>query len=95
MCSLLSQDEGDIDRCPICCKKACLAEQCKASIVTTMCCNQAICCECVMVNAMRCKCCCDCQQVIVICPFCRQVTPLSAVALFLASKRCKNRLCGT
>lgn len=92
MASLVSQ-ESDDEYCPICYQKSCLAEQCKGSLVSTSCCRQTICCECVAKDAMRCKCSSECEQVIAICPFCRQVCPISAICIFLASRKCKNRLC--
>lgn len=83
-------DDDDSGTCYICANSFCAAQECCRSLTHLACCTQTMCCACVMRQAQRCTCNDDCEEIIAWCPFCRKVSPVQALDIFLgASKTCK------
>lgn len=80
-------DEDDDDVvCYICAHGVCAADECGRTITHLGCCTQAICCACLLKSSKRCGCKDDCTAVISLCPFCREVSPVEALDVFLGTK---------
>lgn len=81
-------DDGDDDdmACYICANAVCVAEECNRTLTHLGCCTQAICCACLLKSSKRCGCKEDCTAVISLCPFCREVSPVEALDVFLGTK---------
>lgn len=85
-----SDDEGESSEreptCYICANAFCCEDECSRAMTHMGCCTQAICCGCLLKSSKRCGCKEDCDAVISLCPFCREVSPVDALDLFLATK---------
>lgn len=79
---------GDADdlTCYICANAFCGDEACGRTQTHLGCCTQAICCACLLKSSKRCGCKDDCDAVISLCPFCREVSPVDTLDVFLGSK---------
>lgn len=87
-------EPADDETCYICANSFCAPEECSRTQTHLACCTQAICCGCLLKSSKRCGCKEDCDAVISLCPFCREVSPVEALDVFLGSrptcKRCKD-----
>lgn len=81
-----AEDSGDEVVCYICANSFCGAEECQRTQTHLGCCTQAICCACLLKSSKRCTCKDDCDAVISLCPFCREVSSVEALDIFLGSK---------
>lgn len=83
-----SDDDSDDDdlTCYICANSFCDSESCNRSLTHLGCCTQAICCGCLLKSCKRCMCKDECDAVISLCPFCREVSPVDALDVYLGSK---------
>lgn len=81
-----SGGRDDEEACIICRHMFCSQETCARTATTLHCCTQALCCACAIKVAKRCTCNDDCEEVIAICPFCREIARLSALEVFLGSR---------
>ncbi len=79
-------DDDDETTCYICANAFCAAEACGRAMTHLGCCTQAICCSCLVKTAKRCTCKEDCDAVISLCPYCREVSGLDALDVFLGYK---------
>lgn len=79
-------DAGDDETCYICANSFCGEEACARALTHLACCTQAICCGCLLKSSKRCLCKDDCDAVISLCPFCREVSPVEALDIFLGGK---------
>lgn len=81
-------DQADEDdaTCYICANSFCAEEQCARSMTHLGCCTQAICCGCLLKSSKRCTCKEECDAVISLCPFCREVSAVEALDIFLGQK---------
>jgi hypothetical protein len=81
----------DEEACYICTNEFCDDDDCCRSLTHLACCTQTICCACLLKSAKQCKCKDDCDAVISLCPFCREVSAVDALDIFLATKPpCKD-----
>ena len=64
----------------------CAADECCRTLTHLGCCTQTICCGCLLKSSKRCGCKEDCDAVISLCPFCREVSPVEALDVFLGGK---------
>lgn len=82
------QSEGDDadEACYICANAFCASDACRRSLTHLACCTQAICCGCLSKTCKRCGCKDDCDAVIALCPFCREVSPVEVLDVFLGAK---------
>lgn len=78
--------DDDADSCYICANSFCATEQCSRTQTHLGCCTQAICCGCLLKSSKRCTCKEECDAVISLCPFCREVSSVEALDVFLGSK---------
>lgn len=78
--------DADDVTCYICANGFCANDECGRTLTHLGCCTQAICCACLMKSCKRCACKDDCDAVISLCPFCREVSPVEALDVFLGSK---------
>lgn len=78
------EDEGS-EECGICYSQTCINE-CSRYEQHTTCCSQSVCSECLAKICIRCRCTETCEQIICICPFCRDMSHVSSVALFNARR---------
>lgn len=89
----LNEDEGDdsdVDQCGICYQRTCHRE-CSRYETATTCCHQVLCSACMLKTSMRCKCTMACEQIICICPFCRDISQVDTLTLYNAHKpTCKK-----
>lgn len=85
-------DEAEMT-CYICANRFCGTGACSRASTTLKCCTQPICCECVAKTAKRCGCTEDCDQIIAHCPFCRDISPLTAKDVFLGLKATACKTC--
>jgi hypothetical protein len=77
--------------CGICLKEWCEDDACNRTMTQTKCCIQGACSACITKISMICKCEDNCPNVIFICPFCRNLSKVEPVTLFLGTKRpCKK-----
>lgn len=72
--------------CYICANSFCAGETCCRTQTHLACCTQSICCGCLLKSSKRCGCKEDCDAVISLCPFCREVSPVEALDVFLGCK---------
>ena len=79
--------EDDDLTCYICANSVCATEQCCRTLTHLACCTQTICCGCLLKSSKRCGCKEDCDAVISLCPFCREVSPVEALDVFLGGKQ--------
>lgn len=80
------EEEDDDVTCYICANSFCDEEECVRSMTHLGCCTQAICCGCLLKSSKRCTCKEDCDAVISLCPFCREVSAVEALDIFLGTK---------
>lgn len=85
-------DESDMT-CYICANKFCESGACSRTSTSLKCCTQPICCACVAKTAKRCGCADDCEQIVAHCPFCRDISPLTAKDVFLGLKAPACKAC--
>lgn len=89
-----SEDSDDADiTCYICANGFCGSGACSRSSTNLKCCTQPICCACVARTAKRCGCADDCDQIVAHCPFCRDISPLTAKDIFLGLKATVCKAC--
>lgn len=79
-------DAAADETCYICANSFCEEEECGRALTHLGCCTQAICCGCLLKSSKRCMCKDDCDAVISLCPFCREVSPVEALDIFLGGK---------
>ena len=72
--------------CYICANSFCRSESCGRALTHLACCTQSLCCACLLKSSKRCMCKEDCDAVIVLCPFCREVAPVETLDVFLGHK---------
>lgn len=87
---------GDDDEeltCYICANAFCEDDACCRAMTHMACCTQPICCGCMLRSAKRCRCKTDCDAVVSLCPFCREVSPVDALETFLGSRPVCTRCC--
>jgi hypothetical protein len=88
-------DLQDDPTCYICANSFCATDKCGLSLTHLACCTQSICCACLVKSCKRCRCKDECDAVIALCPFCREVSPVEALDMFLGGKPgCKACLQG-
>lgn len=80
------EDDADDTACYICANSFCDDEDCQRAMTHLGCCTQAICCGCLLKSSKRCTCKDECDAVISLCPFCREVSAVEALDLFLGQK---------
>lgn len=80
------EDEEEEESCYICANTFCAHEECQRSMTHLGCCTQTICCGCLLKSSKRCTCKEDCDAVISLCPFCREVSAVEALDIFLGHK---------
>lgn len=79
------------NECPICLRSWCADDICNRTMTQTNCCFQFLCAACANKISMICKCEEDCTAVIMICPFCRDISKTASATLFVGTKRpCKK-----
>ena len=86
--SLQAHDDSDDEdlTCYICANAFCSSDSCGRSLTHLGCCTQAICCSCLVKGCKRCGCKEDCDAVISLCPFCREIAPVETLDMFLGGK---------
>lgn len=85
-----TEDDYGVE-CPICLRGWCADDVCNRTNTQTNCCFQFMCAACASKISMICKCEEDCTAVIMICPFCRNISKTAASTLFASTKRpCKK-----
>lgn len=77
--------EEDVS-CYICANAVCVADECCRTLTHLGCCTQTICCGCLLKSSKRCTCKEECDAVISLCPFCREVSPVEALDVFLGGR---------
>jgi hypothetical protein len=77
---------GHNDMCTICAHEYCVSNSCAHNATNLSCCGQSVCCGCIAKMSKRCTCSEECEAVIVICPFCREITPISALDILSGSR---------
>ena len=76
--------EQELD-CSICRNGFCLERTCGRTLARLECCENPICCKCLYKLASKCTCDRVCDKVISYCPYCRCVSPLRAIDIFLGT----------
>ena len=71
--------DDDDEACVICAQDFCAQDACVHCMTYLKCCSQAICCGCAVTVSKKCTCEDECEAVIAICPFCREMAPLKAL----------------
>ena len=80
-------DDSDGDTsCDICYHAYCLQNECQRGCVECNVCSHSLCCLCASKQAKLCRCTDACTGVILLCPFCREVMPISAREMYLSSR---------
>lgn len=74
--------------CSICASRFCPRDECCACLTHLQCCTQPLCVRCVAKLARACTCSDECDKVICICPYCREISGVSCRELFLGA--CKQ-----
>jgi len=77
-------DSRDDDECPICTHSICNDNTCRQSSTKLTCCDQYMCCGCFAKITRRCRCTEDCDAIIGVCPFCRDMCRADVLSLYLA-----------
>lgn len=86
----LDSESGSPEECGICYTQCCTKE-CTLYEQHTTCCDQPVCSGCLAKMCIRCRCTETCEQIICICPFCRDMNVVASVALFNSRKKvCKE-----
>ena len=85
-------DDDDDDTCSICASTFCAREECCRTMTHLECCTQPLCAGCVSRMARACTCCDECDKVVVICPYCREISGVGCRDVFLGAckKPCKS-----
>lgn len=84
---------GCVDnQCKVCANTFCSMRACKHARTYMSCCGKAICMGCLSKWCSQCTCDRDCEQIVSVCCFCRQISPLTAMELFYGLKHqtCKE-----
>ena len=91
-----SYDEDEEHMCFICRDAFCAGhpEQCCRVEAHLECCGKTMCTGCLLRQAARCPCDPDCERIIIVCPFCKQVCPLSVMDTFLGHQPVCHRCTG-
>lgn len=88
-----SDDSTDSDfasTCCICSEDFCTDEKCGRTMTHMACCTHPLCCTCLARQAQRCMCTDECTAVVCWCAFCKTVSPVDSLDLFLSNcKLCK------
>jgi hypothetical protein len=82
--------QGSDPSCYICANDFCGPERCCRALTHLACCTQPICCGCLLRTSFRCACKDDCDEVVSHCPFCKTVSPVTALDVFLG----QTKVCG-
>ena len=69
--------------CTICMQEYCSSGTCRSAQTHLSCCEQSVCCGCIAKLSKRCTCNGECECVIVICPFCREISGVGALDILL------------
>jgi hypothetical protein len=77
------ESDGDAAQCYICANDFCAADDCCRTMTHLGCCTQAVCCGCLSKVVKRCRCTDECEAVIALCPFCREVSPVVVLDVHL------------
>lgn len=80
----------DCFECQICRERFCSSGKCGRTLVRLTCCTSPICAKCVFKQATRCTCKESCDQVVTWCAFCRSLSPLTTLDVFLGTLRKRN-----
>lgn len=90
--SRAGDDDDDDDVCSICASTFCAREECCRTMTHLECCTQPLCAGCVSRMARACTCCDECDKVVVICPYCREISGVGCRDVFLGAckKPCKS-----
>lgn len=75
-------EEEEEDECFICAHPFCADDKCARSLMHARCCSQPACCGCMVKLARACTCSEDCEAVVALCPFCREIVPLNVLEVF-------------
>ena len=78
--------ESEDDACFICAHAYCASDACARSMTQLKCCGQALCCSCAVKVCKRCTCSDECEAVITVCPFCREIAPLGTLEVYLGTR---------
>lgn len=81
MASAVATDAGQ--DCYLCRNEFCDEDVCSRGLTHLQCCTQTMCCGCLAKLVKRCRCVEDCEAVIAMCPFCREVSPVTVLDVFL------------
>jgi hypothetical protein len=88
-------DSDDAAECYICANDFCVDDDCCRAMTHLACCTQAVCCGCLAKMVKRCRCSEECEAVISLCPFCREVSPVSVLDVHLGhAAACKLCVAG-
>lgn len=68
--------------CHICAHTFCADDDCCRHPTHLTCCTQVICTKCVSKLAKRCRCSDTCAAIIALCPYCREISPLTPLDLY-------------
>ncbi len=74
---------ASVEQCYICANDFCGEDACGRSLTHLKCCTQTMCCGFLAKLVKRCRCSDDCDAAIALCPFCREVSPVTVLDLFL------------
>ena len=80
------EDDDSAVECPLCSNAFCQEELCSRTETGLNCCDQPICCGCLYRQMMRCTCKDECDAIVVICPYCRGLSSVAAMEVFIGSK---------
>ena len=85
-------DDDDDQPCSICASTFCARDECCRTMTHLECCTQPLCAGCVSRMARACTCCDECDKVVVICPYCREISGVGCRDVFLGAckKPCKT-----
>ena len=85
-------DDDDDQLCSICASTFCARDECCRTMTHLKCCTQPLCAGCVSRMARACTCCDECDKVVVICPYCREISGVECRDVFLGAckKPCKT-----
>ena len=84
---------GDGNGCQVCANDFCAQACCQHTKTHMTCCGKPLCMGCLSKMCCMCRCQPDCEKVISVCCFCKQVSPVSAMEMFFGLKRVKCTDC--
>lgn len=87
--------DEETDTCYICAQTFCVEARCRQAMTHLKCCTQPVCCACVVKMAKQCTCADECDAVIAYCPYCRMISPVMAIDVFLGACTSPCRTCKT